>query len=176
MGGRDVDRVAALVVELDEASSAIAGLTRENEALRRHLGVTSVASGAPSGDVIAEAKAAIDRAAPASAYRSEDRVIALERALVAAQTAVVDLRIENAILLGRAQRGAPSRTKERRRAIEAALVGGGCGAVWLMTENVGMLLAVVLGGGVFWGLTSLIGAIEPASSNGPRPPLYPPGL
>ncbi len=110
----------------------------------------------------------------AAAYRSEDPLLRLERDLHAANVAIANLSIENAILQSRASGKKSLRLSPVRAALAAGVIAVVGGGIWWATENFGLLLVAGLLLLHFGVIYSLIGSIQPNDSNG-RPPLRYPG-
>ncbi|MFT3774998.1 MAG: hypothetical protein QM820_57350 [Minicystis sp.] len=161
----DVDELSRRTRALAEARATVDRLAAENEALRRKTG---------GGRPVAALPPACSDRADAAAYRSEDRLVRLERDIDAANSAIANLSIENAILQSRATPKQNGKSPAGKVLAGVAIAGGGAG-IWFATENVGLLLLAAALLSLGWGIYAAIGAITPDGSNRTRPPLWPGG-
>jgi hypothetical protein len=109
-----------------------------------------------------------------AAYRSEDRLARLERDLEAAHAAIANLSIENAILQSRAASKPKGASPIGKVLVGLAIAGGGA-AIWLETENFGLILMAGALLGLGWSIYTAIGTIQPDGTNPRRPPQWPGG-
>jgi hypothetical protein len=151
--------------ELEETRAKIAEVEIDNRALAQRVGAKSF--GAPPR------RLAPREHGPTGAYRAEDRGVRLERELAEANELLANLRIENAILRSRM---APVKTPWEawiRPVVLSLVLALGGTFLWLVTENLGMLLLAAVLTGVCWGATLLIDRIRPDGSNTRTPPNLP---
>jgi hypothetical protein len=158
--------------ELAEARAAIARLRAENAALRAHAGSPLPLPIPPDPDL-----PALPHHASPTAYRSEDRLVRLDRELAEANLQLVNLGMDNAILQNRAEPSRDARARSLRTAAAAVSVLAGGGLLWLVTGHVVILLPAVILLLMLWGLLRLIDTIKPTDPGSrPPPPMIPPGI
>jgi hypothetical protein len=108
------------------------------------------------------------------AYRSEDPVAQLERCIHASETALADLRIEQAILTSRAEVRARVRARwARRLGFCVALLALDALFTWVLLGSVPLMVLSFALIGAGWGLLFAIDTIKPSDRAKGRPPNIP---